>query len=71
MASADYEGIFTFDDLRETAEVFYFYRKLDDIYKVLVQKINEKNVEFEEEEDKFNLKFTIKDFYGNPSNKIN
>jgi hypothetical protein len=59
MESANYEGKFTLEDLKETADIFFLYRKLEDVYKVLVQKINEKNVEFEEDEEGFNLKFTF------------
>jgi hypothetical protein len=59
MGSANYEGIFTLEDLKETAHVFYFYKKLEEIYIVLVQKLNETNVDFEFEEDKVNLKFTF------------
>lgn len=59
MVSTSYEGIFTFEDFWSTSKAFYFYEKLEDIHKVLVQKIHENNVEFGEVEDKFHLKFTF------------
>jgi hypothetical protein len=57
MGTSNYEGIFTFDDLKATGKVFNCYENLDEIHQDLLKKLNEEKVEFNEEEDKFTLKF--------------
>jgi hypothetical protein len=57
LATSNFEGIFTYDDLKALGRVFNFYENLEEIYQDLLQKLNEENVEFNEEGDNFNLKF--------------
>jgi hypothetical protein len=57
MSTSIYEGLFSIDDLKAYGRVFNLYDNLGEIYQELLQKLNEEKVEFNEEEDKFILKF--------------
>jgi hypothetical protein len=57
LATSNFEGIFTFDDLKALSKVFNFMENLEEIYQDLLQKLNDENVEFNEDGDNFNLKF--------------
>jgi hypothetical protein len=54
-----YEGIYTYDDFLEIGKVFYSFESLEEIYLMLIDKLNENKIDVIDEDDVILLKFDV------------
>lgn len=64
MGVSNYEGIFTYEDLKDISRAFYFFDNLEEIHLELIKKLTEEKIEFfelnEEEGQNFLIKFDFR-----------
>jgi hypothetical protein len=54
-----YEGIYTYDGFLEIGKVFYSFESLEEIYLMLIDKLNENKIDIIDEDDVILLKFDV------------